>query len=97
MFAFADPDRIRTILTDAGWRDLDVSSRRTPLLVGGGGSIEDAVGFLREGSIGRAVLAGTDGPTAERALGAVRDALTPYLTADGVQLDSAVWLVQASA
>jgi len=97
MFAFADPDRIRTTLTDAGWRDIDVASRHTPLLVGGGGSIEDAVGFLREGSIGRAVLAGTDGPTAERALGAVRDALMPYLTADGVQLDAAVWLVRASA
>jgi hypothetical protein len=65
--------------------------------VGGGGSIDDAVGFFRAGSIGRAVLACTDGPTAERALGAVRDALTPYLTAQGVQLDAAVWLVQASA
>ena len=35
-------------------------------------------------------------PTRDRALAAVRDALEPFTTADGVRLDSAAWLVQAS-
>jgi SAM-dependent methyltransferase len=97
MFAFADPDRIRGILTDAGWHDINVTSRHTPLLVGGGGTVDDAVEFLRTGSIGRTVLAGADAATTERAIREVGDALSAHFTADGVQLDAAVWLVQASA
>jgi len=97
MFAFADPDRVRTILTEGGWHDINVTSRHTSLLVGGGGTVDDAVEFLRTGSIGRTVLAGADAAATERALREIRDALSTHHTADGVQLDAAVWLVQASA
>jgi SAM-dependent methyltransferase len=97
MFAFADPDRVRTILTEGSWHDVNVTSRHAPLLVGGGGTVDDAVEFLRTGSIGRTVLAGADAAATERAIREVRDVLSAHLTADGVQLDSAVWLVQASA
>jgi hypothetical protein len=65
--------------------------------IGGGGTVDDAVEFLRTGSIGRTVLAGADAAATERAIREVRDALSAHFTADGVQLDAAVWLVQASA
>jgi SAM-dependent methyltransferase len=97
MFAFAEPDRVRQVLTDAGWRDITVTSQDTPMLVGGGGSIDDTVEFLRTGSLGCALLAGADAATTTRALDAVRDALVPYLSTDGARLDAAVWLVQAVA
>jgi SAM-dependent methyltransferase len=97
MFAFADPDRIRQILATAGWQDIEITGEHASILVGGGGSVDDAVEFLRTGSIGRTMLAGADARTADRAIASVRAALTPYADAKGVHLDAAVWLVQATA
>jgi SAM-dependent methyltransferase len=97
MFAFADPERIRQILVAAGWRDVQITSRQAPILVGGGGSVEDAVDFLRTGSMGRMMLAGADPDTVDRALASVRAALAAHADAEGVHLGAAVWLVQAAA
>ncbi len=97
MFAFADPDRLRQILAAAGWRDVEITSEHASILVGGGGSVDDAVEFLRTATQGRTMLAGADPATADRALASVRAALTPHADADGVHLDAAVWLVQAVA
>ena len=97
MFAFADPDRLRQILGTAGWRDIEITAEHASILVGGGGSVDDAVGFLRTGSMGRTMLAGADASTADRAVASVRAALAPYANADGVHLGAAVWLAQAVA
>jgi SAM-dependent methyltransferase len=97
MFALADPGRIRQILATAGWRDIEITAEQAPILIGGGGSVDDAVTFLRTGSIGRTILAGADAATADRAIASVRAALTPYADAEGVRLGAAVWLVQATA
>ena len=97
MFAFADQSRLRQILAAAGWRDIEITPQHVPILVGGGGSVDDAVGFLRTGSMGRTMLAGADAGTAGRALASVRTALVPYADADGVRLGAGVWLVQATA
>ena len=97
MFAFADPDRLRPTLAAAGWRDIEITSEHASILVGGGGSVADAVEFLRTAAMGRTMLAGADAATADRALASLRAALTPYADADGVHLDAAVWLVQAVA
>jgi SAM-dependent methyltransferase len=97
MFAFADPDRIRQILATAGWRDIEITGKHASIPVGGGGGVDDAVEYLRTGSIGRTMLAGADAAMADRAVASVRAALTPYADAKGVHLDAAVWLVQAVA
>lgn len=97
MFAFADPDRIRQVLAGAGWRDIEITSEHRSILVGGGGSVEDAVEFLRTGSMGRTMLAAADPGTAARALASVRSALAEHADAEGVRLSAAVWLVQAAA
>jgi hypothetical protein len=97
MFAFADPDRLRPVLAMAGWRDVEITSERVSILVGGGGSVDDAVEFLRTASMGRTMLARADAATAERAIASVRAALMPYADADGVHLGAAVWLVRADA
>ena len=97
MFAFADPDRIRQILAAAGWRDIEITSEHASILVGGGGSVDDAVEFTRTGSMGRTMLAGADAGTVDRAVASVRAAFAPHADADGVHLDAAVWLVRAVA
>jgi SAM-dependent methyltransferase len=97
MFAFADPDRVRSVLVAAGWRDIEITSEHVSILVGGGGRVEDTVEFLRTGSMGRMMLAGADAGTVERAVASVRAALAPHADAEGVHLGAAVWLVQAMA
>jgi SAM-dependent methyltransferase len=97
MFAFADPARLRQILAASGWGDIEITPEQTQILVGGGGSLDDAVRFVRTGSMGRTALAGADADTVDRAIASVRAALAPYAGADGVRLAAAVWLVQAVA
>ena len=97
MFALADPDRLREILAAARWRDIEIASEHTPMLVGGGGTVDDALGFLRTGSMGRTMLAGADAGAAERAIAALRAALADHADAEGVHLGAAVWLVRAVA
>jgi SAM-dependent methyltransferase len=94
MFALAEPSRIQRILSDAGWRQVTVTSKEIPILVGGG-SLDDAVAFLRNGSLGRKMLDGTDDVTQARAIQSVRRALAGHADPDGVRLGAAVWLVQA--
>jgi hypothetical protein len=90
--------RIRQILAAAGWRDIEIAAQHASILIGGG-SVDDAVEFLRTASMGRTLLAGAGAGagTAARAIASVRAALTPYADAGGVHLDAAVWLVQAMA
>ena len=95
MFALADPVRIRSLLTDAGFIELVIEPLAEEILLGGGGTLGDAVEFLREGGMGRAVLAGVDEATKDRAVAAVSDALAPYVTAEGVRIGTAAWLVTA--
>jgi len=95
MFALADPVRIRSLLTDAGFIKLVIEPLAEEILLGGGGSLVDAVEFLREGGMGRAVLAGADEATKDRAVAAVSDALAPYVTAEGVRIGTAARLVTA--
>jgi SAM-dependent methyltransferase len=97
MFALADPDRIRQVLDRAGWRDVKVTAEQRSVLVGGGGSLDEAVEFLRTSAIGRAALTGADPGAAARALASLRAALAPHADDEGVHLTAAVWLVQATA
>jgi len=59
------------------------------ILLGGSGTLDERVEFLRDGGMGRAVLAGADEATQDRAVTAVRDALAPYVTDEGVRIGTA--------
>ena len=95
--ALADPDRTRLLLRDAGWHDIELAPHDTTVLLGGPGSLDAAVEFLRAGSMGHTLLANVDEATEARALDAVRAALTPFTEADGVRFPAAIWLVTARA
>lgn len=95
-FAFADQARVAGILADAGFTDVACERLEPAILLGGGLSLDETVAWLGEGGMGKRFLAGADGPTAERALAAVREALDPFVTPDGVRMATAVWLVSAT-
>jgi SAM-dependent methyltransferase len=97
MFAFSDPDRVRSVLSGAGWSDVEVEPAETTILVGGGGGVAEVVEFLRSGSLGRTLLADVDAETAAMALAAVTESLAPYADEVGVRLGAAVWVVTATA
>lgn len=67
------------------------------MLLARGGTFDEAVEFLRTGSMGRTLLADADPDTETRVVAAVRAALAPYMASDGVRLDAAVCLVSAVA
>lgn len=92
-FAFADPDRVRQILGQAGFADVSVDPFGADI---GGGDIEETVSLtFRVGPLGRALTEHRD--LVPAVAEAVRRAVTPYNTANGVFMPSAVWIVQARA
>jgi SAM-dependent methyltransferase len=95
-FSLGDPADVEAILTDAGWHDLRLDPIEAPVLLSGG-SLDDAVGFVRRGSLGRSALLGVSSDVEARALAAVRDALAPFQTPRGVELAGAAWVVHARA
>lgn len=97
-FAFADPERVRGILTAAGFADVGVESARMALSIGGGHDLDATVDFvLRMGPTARALREADDPGLQPLIAASVREALAPYQTAAGVMMDSASWLVTATA
>jgi SAM-dependent methyltransferase len=88
-FTFADPARVRSVLTAAGLVDLGVDALEVSCLMGTDAA--DAAAFqIAEEDAER------DEPLPPEAGEAMRAALAPYETAEGVLLDSSTWLVTAT-
>jgi SAM-dependent methyltransferase len=93
-FAFADPDRVRGILQGSGFEEIGVTAVEEPLTIGGYGTVDEAVEFLKGTNTGQTLLADADPDVADAALADVRSALAPHEGPDGVRLGAAVWLVR---
>lgn len=92
--AFADPERVRSILTDAGFSEVELTSFRAPVLMSDVG-IDAAVDFaLRVGPVSRlyADLADSQREAVRRE---VRASLAPLLKGDTIELAGAAWIVSA--
>ena len=96
-FAFADPDRVRAVLEQAGWAAIDVTPLRTDIQLGGTTDFDEAVHLsFTIGPVARAVgeLAAEDRPAV---LDALRDALRPFHVAgEGCRMGAACWIVTAT-
>ena len=93
-FAFADADRVRGILTEAGFAEIDFESRSDVMGVGSG-SLDEAADFaLQMGPASIAIREATP-ETIAKVRTSVREALTPHMTADGVRLATSSWVVTA--
>ena len=95
-FSFGDADLVRGVLTGAGFADVAVVPFQASLLLGGVGSVEDAVSFLRNTGMGRNLLGAAPAAVVDAALAGVRDALAPHHDGEGVRLNAATWIVTAS-
>jgi len=90
-FAFADPTRVRAILTKAGFAAVTIDPFDARV---GSGDLEATLKLaLTVGPLGRALR--EQPQIAGDVTGAVRDALSRYLTPDGVLMPAAVWIVEA--
>jgi hypothetical protein len=94
-FALGDPDRIRSILGDAGFTRVDIEGIEADLLVAGGGSVVETMGHLITSGTGGAVLDGSPEPARRAAIDAVREVLEPLHDGEGVRLGGAAWVVTA--
>jgi SAM-dependent methyltransferase len=91
-FAFSDPARVETILTEAGFGSLRITPFDTR--IGSGGLDETMALTLRVGPLGAALRENPELAPAVKDV--VRAALAAYLTDQGVMLPAAVWIVSAA-
>jgi SAM-dependent methyltransferase len=95
-FAFADAERVRNVLTAAGFLDISLTSLDDPVCVGS--SVEDAVEFVDAIELSKLEL---DARERSRIHGALRSALLPFAAngsrdgANGVWMPASAWLVEA--
>jgi SAM-dependent methyltransferase len=93
-FSLAEPDRVRSILTGAGFADVQVEDLRCPMRMGS--TVNDTVSFMQSTDMAAALMADASDEVAAAAWAAVREALTPYAGPAGVVLEGAAWLVTAT-
>jgi len=92
-FAFAEPTRVQGILSDAGFKDIDITEFKTKI---GGGSVEETLQIaLRIGPLGRALAEHRE--LLPQIAGPVRGVLEHYVTPNGVLMPASAWIVRASA
>ena len=94
-FRFGTEGSLAAALTAAGFVDVTSDALDGPMLLGGPGSFDDAFEFVAGGGMTRRVLGAAPDDAKARALAAMRDALTPFATDDGIRMNAAVWLVRA--
>jgi hypothetical protein len=96
-FAFAEADHVTALLAGAGWSEVELRAVSQPVLVGGGGSVEDVVAFYEQDAFGRRMLEQAAPQAREAARDALREAVAERTGADGLRLGASVWVVTARA
>lgn len=94
-FSLADPDRVRAVLADGGFVDVDIDEVAHPMWLGS--DVDDAVGYMRNQSIARAMFEDKPPELVERAIEALRRSLEQAVGPDGLELPGRAWLVTARA
>ncbi len=94
-FALGDRGRLRRIVDGAGFHDVAIDAFTPPVVLGGGGTLDESVEFALDlGPTAAALREG--GPDARpRIVAALREALAPFATPRGVAMASAAWIVTA--
>ena len=95
-FSFADQDRVRAILSVAGFSDIAIEPFDTSVALGGMLVLDDAVDFSLEIGPAASLLKDVDPATRERARDAVREVLRPYQDKRGVMVSAGAWIVTAT-
>jgi ubiquinone/menaquinone biosynthesis C-methylase UbiE len=94
-FAFANEERVRRILTEAGFSKIALERHDLSLDVAVGRGLDAAVNTAVEiGPVSRA-LEGQPPETVAAVAASVREALAPHLKANNVALGASIWIVTA--
>jgi SAM-dependent methyltransferase len=91
-FALSAPDRVRTVLTSAGFRDIELEGTSAGMWLGA--DAEDAHRFVL-GLMGW-MLEGLDDEGRARAVEGLRATVAAHDTREGVVFDSAAWIIHAA-
>jgi SAM-dependent methyltransferase len=91
-FTLADPDVIRSVLTEAGYSDIAVDAAKATMWFGhdAGDAFQVVSGLLGW------MLDGVSGADRDRALDDLRATIAAHASPDGVLYDSAAWLTRAT-
>ncbi|HEX6311218.1 MAG TPA: class I SAM-dependent methyltransferase [Acidimicrobiia bacterium] len=93
-FGLADPAHVHSVMTGAGFRDVEVAAVREQFRAG-----EDAAGaceFLCSTPVARGLLRDLDSADRARALDLLRGSIAEHATGEGVLYGSAAWLITAT-
>ena len=93
--SLASADRIRSLLDGAGFNSIVIESFEGKAYIGPDADSAADLTFHLQPATGH--LEKSDPALAKRALQAIRDSLAPFEGPEGVELDSAVWIVTAQA
>ncbi len=97
--AFADPERVHQILTDAGWSDVSLEAGDLPVRfvgVGSDGGMATALDQLMSSDLGRVAAGQLDPDRLAAVIEDVRSELDRHQVNGVIQFDSSVWLVSAT-
>lgn len=92
-FSLSDPDRVRDVLTRAGFSDVHISGQSEPMWFGR--EVDEAFTFLATIGVVKGMLSGVDEADKAKGLALLRDSVHAHLTADGVAYPSATWVITA--
>jgi SAM-dependent methyltransferase len=92
-FSLSDPDRVRDVLTRAGFSEVDLVRRSEPMWFGG--DVEEAFAFLSSVGVVKGLLTGVDQAGQAAGLTLLRRSIEGHLTTDGVVCPSATWVISA--
>jgi SAM-dependent methyltransferase len=91
-FALAEPDRVRSLLTNAGFTDIDLHATSADMWFGN--DADDGHRFVL-GLMGW-MLQGLDDSGRARAIDALHSTMAAHATPNGVLFESAAWTIQAT-
>lgn len=92
-FALADGDRLRAMLGDAGFVDVELEETVRPMRMGS--SVDDVIGFMERSDFAQALVADAPDDVAAAVWTSIRGALAQHVTPEGVVLGGTAWLVTA--
>ncbi len=94
-FSLADPDRIQSLLTTAGFANIVIEPLQLPEYQGR--DVDDVVAFSQRTELAEVLFSQANPEQTARGWDAIAKALEPHATTEGVFLDGAAWLVRAEA
>lgn len=92
-FAFADDVRLRGLLQQAGFHDIDITAVDQLLDLG---TVEEAVQQMTRMGPPAALFAEADVATRAKVMAALERVFAPFLSAGRIRMHSATWLVRAT-